>query len=61
MSRVLADTPGRDADSSKLTTFITPWGAYHFRRNVMGLISAGDEHNRRGDEALAGLDNIQSS
>eukprot|EP00094_Tigriopus_californicus_P013828 TCALIF_13383-PA protein Name:"Similar to TY3B-I Transposon Ty3-I Gag-Pol polyprotein (Saccharomyces cerevisiae (strain ATCC 204508 / S288c))" AED:0.35 eAED:0.35 QI:0/0/0/1/1/1/3/0/263 len=24
----------------------------------MGLISAGDEHNRRGDEALAGLDNV---
>ena len=43
-----------DAESSKLTTFITPWGAYRFRRNVMGLISAGDEHNRRGDEALAG-------
>ena len=48
-----------DAESSKLTTFITPWGAYRFRRNVMGLISAGDEHNRRGDEALAGLDNVQ--
>ena len=25
----------------------------------MGLIFAGDEHNRRGDEALAGLDNAQ--
>ena len=25
----------------------------------MGLISAGDEHNRRGDEALAGLANVQ--
>ena len=25
----------------------------------MGLISAGDENNRRGDEALAGVDNIQ--
>ena len=48
-----------DEASSKLTTFITPWGVYHFRRNVMGLISAGDEHNRRGDEALAGLENVQ--
>ena len=56
MSWVLAPL---DAESSKLTTFITPWGAYRFRRNVMGLISAGDEHNRRGDEALAGLDNVQ--
>ena len=24
----------------------------------MGLISAGDEHNRRGDEVLAGVDNV---
>ena len=48
-----------DEASSKLTTFITPWGAYRFRRNAMGLISAGDEHNRRGDEALAGLENVQ--
>ena len=43
----------RDEACSKLTTFITPWGAYRFRRNAMGLISAGDEHHRRGDEALA--------
>ena len=48
-----------DEESSKLTTFLTPWGAYRFKRNVMGLISAGDEHNRRGDDALAGLDNVQ--
>ena len=48
-----------DEESSKLTTFITPWGAYRFRRNVMGLISAGDEHNRRGDEVLAGVDNVR--
>ena len=48
-----------DEASSKLSTFITPWGAYRFRRNAMGLISAGIEHNRRGDEALAGLENLQ--
>ena len=48
-----------DEESSKLTTFITPWGAYRFRRNVTGLISAGDEHNRRGDEVLAGVDNVR--
>ena len=30
-----------DEASSKLTTSITPWGAYRLRRNVMGLISAG--------------------
>ena len=47
-----------DQESSKLTTFMTPWGAYRFKRSVMGLISAGDEHNRRGDDALAGVDNV---
>lgn len=47
------------SDKSKpLTTFTTPWGLKRFCRNVMGLISAGDEHNRRGDEALVGLDNV---
>ena len=41
------------ADSSKdLTCFITPWGRYRFNRAVMGLVSAGDEYNRRGDQAL---------
>ena len=48
-----------DEASSKLTTFITPWGVYFFRRNVMGLISANDEHHRRGYEELAGLENVQ--
>ena len=48
-----------DKECSALTTFITPLGAYRFLRNVMGLVSAGDEHNRRGDDALAGLDNVQ--
>ena len=48
-----------DEESLKLTTFLTPWGAFRFKRNVMGLISAGDEHNRRGDEALTGIKNMQ--
>ena len=25
-----------DEESSKLTTFLTPWGAFRFKRNVMG-------------------------
>ncbi len=29
-------------ESKKYTFFITPWGLYQFKRNVMGLISAGD-------------------
>ena len=45
-------------ESTKLATFMTPWGAYRFKRNVMGLISAGDEHNRRGDEALNSIKNV---
>ncbi|XP_065196416.1 uncharacterized protein LOC135827906 [Sycon ciliatum] len=48
-----------DDDSTRLTTFMTPWGAYRFKRNVMGLVSAGDEHNRRGDEVFAGFSNLQ--
>ena len=27
-------------------------------QNVIGLISAGHEHNRRTDEVLAGLENV---
>ena len=38
-----------------LTCFITPWGRYKFKRAVMGLISSGDEYNRRGDQALGDL------
>ena len=44
------------ADESKdLTTFITPWGSFRFERCVQGLSSSGDEFNRRGDVALAGI------
>ncbi|ODN00004.1 Transposon Tf2-6 polyprotein [Orchesella cincta] len=48
-----------DESSKKLTTFITPWGCFRYCRNVMGLISAGDEHNRRGDEAIKGISNVE--
>ncbi|XP_076028441.1 uncharacterized protein LOC143017536 [Oratosquilla oratoria] len=41
-----------------LTTFITPYGRYMFRRGPMGLCSTGDEYNRRGDEALADIPNL---
>ena len=47
-----------DDDSTWLTTFMTPWDAYRFKRTVMGLVSAGDEH-RRGDEVFAGFSNLQ--
>lgn len=39
-------------EDQDLTCFITPWGRYKFKRAVMGLISSGDEYNRRGDQAI---------
>ena len=41
-----------------LTTFITPWGRYRFLRNPHGLISAGDEFNRRTEYAFEQVPNI---
>lgn len=41
-----------------LTTFISPLGRFRFCRGPMGLCSTGDEYNRRGDEALAGILNL---
>ncbi|QQP54645.1 Uncharacterized protein FKW44_007538 [Caligus rogercresseyi] len=46
--QVLLDKP-----SSKIMTFNTPWGMFRYLRNAMGLISAGDEFNRRSDDAIA--------
>ena len=42
----------RDQD---LTCFITPWGRYRMLRLPQGLSVSGDEYNRRGDQALAGI------
>ena len=47
-----------DKESQALTTFITPWGRFKHLRATMGLNCAGDEFNRRTDEALAGLPNV---
>ena len=41
-----------------LTTFITPWGRYKYLRAPMGLRSAGDEYDRRGDLAFSGITNL---
>ena len=47
------------SDTSRpLTTFITPWGRYRYCRNPQGLISAGDEFNRRTDDAFDRLPNL---
>lgn len=48
-----------DEESRKMMAFITPWGLYRYKRNAMGLINAGDEHNRRGDDAIAGIPNVK--
>ena len=32
-----------DEASSKLSTFMSPWGAFRFKRRVVGLVSVGDD------------------
>lgn len=41
-----------DEESRRLTTFITPWGRYRYRRTPMGHCSASDAYTRRFDEAI---------
>ena len=41
-----------------LTTFITPFGRYRLLRNPQGLISAGDEFNRRTDAAFSDIESL---
>ena len=45
-------------ESQALTTFITPWGRYRYLRAPMGLRSAGDEYDRRGDMAFSGISHL---
>ena len=42
-------------DSALLTTFITPFGRYHFRRLPFGISSAPEHFQRRMHDALSGL------
>ena len=42
--------------SALLTTFITPFGRYHFRRLPFGISSAPEHFQRRISEALIGLE-----
>ena len=41
-----------DTPSSKLTTFVTPWGRYRYKRTPMGLCSSTDAYTRRFDDAI---------
>lgn len=45
-------------ESSKLTTFNTPFGRYRFLRLPFGLASAQDEFQRKIDETYEGLDGV---
>ena len=44
-----------DEESSKLTTFITPWGRYRYLRFPQGHCSAGDAFNGRVQEILSNI------
>ena len=49
-----------DEPSSYLTTFWTPYGRYRWLRMPFGIKSAPEEFQRRIDECLGGLENIQA-
>ena len=44
-----------DEESSKLTTFITPWGRYRYLRFPQGHCSAGDAFNGRVQHIMSGI------
>ena len=44
-----------DEESSRLTTFITPWGRYRYLRFPQGHCSAGDAFNGRVQEILSNI------
>ena len=41
-----------DEESRPLTTFITQWGRYRYKRLPQGFIAAGDAYTRRYDEVI---------
>ena len=41
-----------DEISSKLTTFVTPWGRYRYLRTPMGLFSSTDAYTRKFDDVI---------
>ena len=45
--------------SSKLTTFNTPYGRYRWKRMPFGLKSSPEEYQRRQDQVLEGLDGVK--
>ena len=47
-----------DPESSKLTTFITPFGRFKFNRLPFGITSAPEHFQRRMNQILAGMEGI---
>ena len=43
---------GMRMEDRHLTTFITPWGRYRYKRAPQGFASSGDGYNRRMDDIL---------
>ena len=46
-----------DDESKPLTTFITEWGRYRYRRLPQGYLAAGDAYTRRYDEIIKNVKN----
>lgn len=44
-----------DESSRDLTTFITPWGKYRYRRAPQGYLASGDAYTRRTDDITEDL------
>lgn len=42
-----------DSASRKLTTFITPWGRFRYRRTPMGHCAAQDAFTKRLDDVMS--------
>ena len=49
-----------DDESSKLTTFPTPWGRFRWLRMPFGISPAPEEFQRRHKEAIEGLDGVRT-
>lgn len=49
-----------DSESSKLTTFITPWGRFCFKRVPFGITSAPEIFQRKMTELLHGLPGVKA-
>ena len=47
-----------DEDSQDVTTFITPFGRYKFKRAPYGVCSISEHYNRRMDECLEGIEDL---